>query len=89
MNCPMPKLYKKSGRFMAGPHGALVATAINRREIYRTCVGLNACMSALMRPGMTNAYHHVTVPGKALDAAQVIDVVGSLMACSALHSAWY
>ena len=74
----MPKLYMESGRFMTGPHGALVATAINRKEIYRTYVGLDACMSALMRPGIYNAYHHVTVPGKAVDATQVVDVVGSL-----------
>ena len=74
----MPRLYMESGRFMTGPHGALVATAINRKEIYRTYVGLDACMSALMRPGMYNAYHHVTVPGKAVDATQVVDVVGSL-----------
>jgi len=74
----MPRLYMESGRFMTGPHGALVATAINRKEIYRTYVGLDACMSALMRPGIYNAYHHVTVPGKAMDATQVVDVVGSL-----------
>ncbi len=74
----MPKLYMESGRFMTGPHGALVATAINRKEIYRTYVGLDACMSALMRPGMYNAYHHITIPGKAAGAIQVVDVVGSL-----------
>jgi diaminopimelate decarboxylase len=74
----MPALYMESGRFMTGPHGALVATAINRKEIYRTYVGLDACMSALMRPGMYNAYHHITVPGKIADATQVVDVVGSL-----------
>ncbi len=77
-NGTMPTLYMESGRFITGPHGALVATAINRKEIYRTYVGLDACMSALMRPGMYNAYHHVTVPGKAVDATQVVDVVGSL-----------
>jgi diaminopimelate decarboxylase len=74
----MPALFMESGRFMTGPHGALVATAINRKEIYRTYVGLDASMSALMRPGMYNAYHHITVPGKAADAVEVVDVVGSL-----------
>ena len=73
-----PALYMESGRFMTGPHGALVATAINRKEIYRTYVGLDASMSALMRPGMYNAYHHITVPGKVAEATQVVDVVGSL-----------
>ena len=63
---------------MTGPHGVLVATVINRKEIYRTYVGLDASMSALMRPGMYNAYHHITVPGKVVGATQVVDVVGSL-----------
>jgi diaminopimelate decarboxylase len=77
-NGSMPKLYMESGRVMTGPHGALVATAINRKEIYRTHVGLDACMSALMRPGMYNAYHHITVPGQQTPAVEVVDVVGSL-----------
>ncbi len=75
----MPRLYLESGRFMTGPHGALVARAINRKEIYRTYVGLDACMSALMRPGMYGAYHHITVHGKdGGDPAEVVDVVGAL-----------
>ena len=71
-------LFMESGRYMTGPHGVLVATAINRKEIYRTYIGLDASMSALMRPGMYNAYHHITVPGKADDPSAVVDVVGSL-----------
>ena len=75
----MPKLFMESGRYMTGPHGALVTTAINRKEIYRTYIGVDACMSALMRPGMYNAYHHITIPGKPeADSPQVVDVVGSL-----------
>ena len=74
----MPRLYMESGRFMTGPHGVLVTTAINRKEIYRTYVGVDATMSALMRPGMYNAYHHITVPGKDETDTQVVDVVGSL-----------
>jgi len=73
-----PRLYMESGRFMTGPHGALVTTAINRKEIYRTYVGLDASMSALMRPGMYGAYHHITVPGKSDSDSQVVDLVGSL-----------
>jgi diaminopimelate decarboxylase len=75
----LPKLYMESGRYMTGPHGVLVTTAVNRKEIYRTYVGVDACMSALMRPGIYNAYHHITISGKpATDATQVVDVVGSL-----------
>ncbi|MEJ1365446.1 MAG: diaminopimelate decarboxylase, partial [Candidatus Sedimenticola sp. (ex Thyasira tokunagai)] len=73
-----PKMYMESGRYFAGPYGALVTTAINRKEIYRTYVGVDACMSALMRPGMYGAYHHITVPGKEGGEQEVVDVAGSL-----------
>ncbi len=74
----MPRRYMESGRFMTGPHGALVTAVTNRKEIYRTYVGVDASMSALMRPGMYDAYHHITVPGKNDASTQVVDVVGSL-----------
>jgi diaminopimelate decarboxylase len=73
----VPKLYMESGRYMTGPHGVLVTRAINRKEIYRTYVGVDACMSALMRPGMYGAYHHIDVLGKSGEQ-EVVDVAGSL-----------
>lgn len=74
-----PKLYMESGRYITGPHGVLVTQAINRKEIYRNYVGVDACMSALMRPGMYNAYHHIDVLDKApSDNDAMVDVVGSL-----------
>jgi len=74
-----PKVYMESGRYITGPHGVLVTQAMNRKEIYRTYIGVDACMSALMRPGMYNAYHHIDVLDKASGPAdQVVDVVGSL-----------
>lgn len=74
-----PALYMESGRFMTGPHGALVVRAINRKEIYRTYVGVDACMTSLMRPGMYGAYHHIDVLGKGNGGKnEVVDVVGSL-----------
>ena len=72
-----PKLFVESGRYMTGPHGVLVTRAINRKEIYRTYVGVDACMSALMRPGMYGAYHHIDVLGKSGEE-EVVDVAGSL-----------
>ena len=72
-----PALYMESGRFMTGPHGVLVTRVINRKEIYRTYVGVDACMSALMRPGMYGAYHHIEAPGVE-QPEEVVDVVGSL-----------
>jgi len=74
-----PALFMESGRYMTGPHGVLVTQAINRKEIYRTYIGVDACMSALMRPALYGAYHHIEVPGKDGGAgAEVVDVVGSL-----------
>jgi len=72
-----PKLFVESGRYITGPHGSLVTRAINRQEIYRTYVGVDACMSSLMRPGLYGSYHHITVPGKSGNE-EVVDVAGSL-----------
>lgn len=75
----MPALYMESGRYMTGPHGVLVVKAINRKSIYRTYIGVDASMSALMRPGMYQAYHHINVLGKnGSSARETVDVVGSL-----------
>ena len=75
-----PKLFMESGRYMTGPHGVLVTRAINHKDIYHKYIGVDACMSALMRPGMYGAYHHIDVLGKDLNAApsETVDVVGSL-----------
>jgi diaminopimelate decarboxylase len=74
-----PRMYMESGRFMTGPHGCLVTTAINSKEIYRRYIGVDACMSSLMRPALYGAYHHISVLGKEhLRKSEVYDVVGSL-----------
>ena len=74
-----PKMLMESGRFITGPHGALVTTAINAKATYRKYVGVDACMSALMRPALYDAYHHIDVLGKEdLPKSEIYDVVGSL-----------
>ncbi|MDT8422425.1 MAG: diaminopimelate decarboxylase [Desulfuromonadales bacterium] len=74
-----PAMFMESGRFMTGPHGALVTTAINHKDTYRRYVGVDACMSALMRPALYEAYHHIDVLGKENAAkSETCDVVGSL-----------
>ncbi len=74
-----PALLMESGRFMTGPHGVLVVRAINRKDIYRTYIGVDACMSALMRPALYGAYHHIDVLGKeGSTQTETVDVVGSL-----------
>ena len=75
--CPM--LYMESGRYITGPHGVLIVTAINRKETYRTHIGVDACMSALMRPGIYGAYHHISLLTPSdRRTCETVDVVGSL-----------
>ena len=74
----MPGLFMESGRYITGPHGVLVTTVINHKKIYRDYVGVDACMSALMRPGMYDAYHHIDVLDKDNTETRVVDVAGSL-----------
>ncbi len=67
------------GRMVTGPYGWLVSRVLHKKNTYKQYVGLDSCMSNLMRPGMYGAYHHVTVPGKEDQAADfVCDVTGSL-----------
>ena len=69
----------ENGRAMTGPFGFLVTRAINLKETYKRYVGVDACMSNLMRPGMYGAYHHITVLGKEnKPPAGQVDVVGAL-----------
>jgi len=74
-----PKFFMESGRYVTGPHGALVTTVINHKDIYRKYIGVDASMSALMRPGMYDAYHHIHIFGKEDSSkTEIVDVVGSL-----------
>jgi diaminopimelate decarboxylase len=74
-----PRFYVESGRYMTGPHGVLVTTAVNQKDIYRKYIGVDASMAALMRPAIYGAYHHITVVGKQpKQLFEKVDVVGSL-----------
>lgn len=72
-------IYSEMGRFMMGPYGCLVTTAIHEKHIYKEYIGVDACAANLMRPAVYGSYHHITVAGKE-DAAcdQMYDVVGNL-----------
>lgn len=72
-------IYTELGRFMMGPYGQLVTTAIHEKHTHKEYIGLDACAVNLMRPAMYGAYHHITVLGKE-DAPcdHVYDVTGSL-----------
>ena len=58
------EIYTELGRYMLAPFGALVATAIHEKHIYKDYIGLDACAANLMRPAMYGSYHHITVLGK-------------------------
>ncbi|MEM8911295.1 MAG: diaminopimelate decarboxylase [Planctomycetota bacterium] len=73
------RVLMENGRAMTGPYGFLVTKIINQKTSYKNYVGVDACMSNLMRPGMYGAYHHITVMGKEMAPDdQLVDVVGSL-----------
>jgi diaminopimelate decarboxylase len=77
-----PRLLMECGRVITGPHGVLVTQVLNVMSKYRDYVGVDACMSSLMRPAMYDAYHHITAVGRDGSPKQgvggIVDVVGSL-----------
>ncbi len=73
------KLYMECGRMITGPYGYLVTKVRHIKQTYKNFAGLDACMANLMRPGIYNAYHHITVLDKEnLDYDTLYDVTGSL-----------
>ncbi len=58
------KIFTEMGRFMLGPHGALIAKAIHEKHTHKEYIGLDACAANLMRPAIYGSYHHITVMGK-------------------------
>jgi diaminopimelate decarboxylase len=72
-----PHLYLESGRYMTGAHGVLVTRVLNRKETYRTYIGMDANMSSLMRPAIYGAYHHIDVLDGGAET-ETVDVVGAL-----------
>lgn len=72
-------IYTELGRYMLGPYGCLVTTAIHEKHTHKEYIGVDACAVNLMRPAMYGAYHHITVSGKE-DAPcdRKYDVTGSL-----------
>lgn len=72
-------IYTELGRFMMGPYGALVTTAIREKHTYKEYIGCDACAVNLMRPAMYGAYHHITVMGKENEPCDhKYDITGSL-----------
>ena len=73
------KIYSELGRYLTGPHGWLVTTAIRHKDIYKQYIGVDASACDLMRPAMYGAYHYISVVGKRdAERTEVYDIVGSL-----------
>lgn len=73
------KLFMECGRMITGPYGYLVSRVLHRKSTYKEYVGLDACMTHLMRPGMYGAYHHITVMGREGEPHdRLYDITGSL-----------
>ncbi|MEG1524880.1 MAG: diaminopimelate decarboxylase [Clostridia bacterium] len=73
------RIFTELGRYVTGPFGCLVTTAIHKKNTYKKYIGLDACACNLMRPAMYGAYHHITVMGKEnAPLTNLYDVIGSL-----------
>jgi diaminopimelate decarboxylase len=74
-----PRVVLECGRLISGPHGYLLTRVRQRKQSWRTYLGVDANMANLMRPGMYGAYHRVTNVSAAADRPiERVDVVGSL-----------
>ena len=72
-------IFTELGRYMMAPYGALIATCLHTKHIYKDYIGLDACAANLMRPAMYGSYHHITVLGKENDPCDFkYDVTGGL-----------
>ena len=72
-------LCTEMGRFILGPYGGLITTAIHEKHTHKEYIGCDACAANLMRPAIYGAYHHITVMGKEDQPCDhKYDVTGSL-----------
>jgi len=74
-----PQVCMENGRYVTGPYGWLVTRCKATKDAYGKFYGVDSCMANLMRPGMYEAYHHITVPTADKDAPEEkANVVGTL-----------
>ena len=75
----VPRLCMENGRYMTGPYGYLVSRCRAEKNSWDRYLGLDSCMANLMRPGMYESYHHITVPKRENDTSREnVNVVGTL-----------
>lgn len=72
-------IYMENGRMVTGPYGYLVSRVLHLKKTWKTYVGLDACMANLMRPALYGAWHHISIPGREGEPADLVcDITGSL-----------
>ena len=73
-----PQLMMENGRCITGPYAYLITKVRHTKDTFRKYLCVDASMCDLMRPGMYDAYHHISVLGKEEKDMMRYDVVGSL-----------
>ena len=64
-NFKVPELYMENGRYITGPYGWLISKCLCVKLSFdKIFYGLDVCMSNLMRPGMYNIHHYISVLNK-------------------------
>jgi len=78
-NVLTPQVFMENGRFITGPYGYLIAKCNSVKKLYgKIFYGLDACMSNLMRPGMYNSYHYISILNKDDTDLMEANVVGTI-----------
>jgi diaminopimelate decarboxylase len=72
------RVVTENGRFVMAPNGYLITKVRSTKQTYHDFAGVDATMADLMRPGMYDAYHHITIMGKEDQATHPQRVTGSL-----------
>lgn len=72
------RIVTENGRYVTGPNGYLVTTVRSLKQTYHEFIGVDASMADLMRPGMYDSYHHITILGKENQPTKPRRVVGGL-----------
>lgn len=85
-----PKLRMENGRYVTGPIGWLLSKCqAVKRNSYGIYYGLDSCMANLMRPGMYNSYHHITVLGKSSLDNEVNDEEANVVGTLCENNDWF
>lgn len=74
----IPDICMENGRFITGPAGFLISKVRHNAIKHKKFIGIDSCMSDLMRPALYKAYHHVSTFKDDSNIKSIYDVVGSL-----------